>query len=210
MITQEMVQLNKENFISSEEILSTVTGIYKNALHENFGDDIQTRSYLLEGKTFDKSVRDIFSFNDDKNISACYAVNFEGGGFIIVSADKRMPEVLAISETNSFDFAFNSRELKVDELKSEEMLSKMPYGLIIWIEDINNAVTAIRYNSLSDSSDNNTDKANDVTTDANEITLGYEINTPPPGTPYLVNTTWGQGNGYNDSLAFCSGSQNIS
>ena len=182
--------LNIENFISYEDILNKAGDIYKITSKKFPSDGIETRSNLLVDEFSSKNIKKISSFNDRKGVVAMYAVNFEKGGFIVLSADKRAPEVLAFSEDQSF------------EKKVFEMSEEMPYGITIWIENIQNSISAFRYDSFK-YEDNKTNNNYNITTYSNEI------NVPAANTPYLLTTTWGQANGYNDSLVYCNAPQKM-
>ena len=61
-----------------------------------------------------------------------HVVNYDGGGFVLVSGDKRLNPILAYSENNTFD---------CDE-------EKFPDGLKMWINEINETIEYIRENDL--------------------------------------------------------------
>lgn len=62
-----------------------------------------------------------------------HVVNYDGGGFVIVSGDKRLSPILAYSESNFFD--------------SDE--SKFPDGLKMWINEISETISYIRENDVA-------------------------------------------------------------
>jgi hypothetical protein len=197
----EIKKLNQENFISEDEILSKAGSVFINTLSslensKNNGEN-ETRSSVQTDIITGKTILGVSSFKDVQDNVSCYAVNFEEGGFIILSADKRAPEVLAFSENESFIF---------DE-------DDVPYGVTLWVEDVNNAMYAIRNNSSQNIVANNTEENSEednVTTYSGEIARilpprDYFSTTTTP----LATTTWGQSNGYNDSLGYCSPGQKM-
>jgi hypothetical protein len=187
LLNNEIERLNKENFISYDEICEKACSLY-DTMVKKFGvsvDDINVKSGILERGLISRTIQKIESFNDEKDVTALYAINFEEGGFIILSADKRMPEVLAISERNSF------------ETKADDMTEEMPNGVKIWLEEMLNSVSDIR-NKPSKYIDTFID--DDISIHSNELST----RNVPANTPYLLSTTWGQSNGYNEQLSYCN------
>ena len=203
-IREYLFSVNEENFISEEDVRCSVSSIFNEVLRERSKGAVVSKSNSLGNESSESSnrtIRDIYSFNDVENVPAFYAVNFDNSGFIIVPADKRAPEYLAFSETGSF---FNP---DLDE-------SEIPYGLTLWLEDIKKMTNAVRYNCeiipnenyYNDDNNHVITYPNDVIAYPNDITTR---NAPPSNAPFLTKTTWGQRNGYNDSLANCSPSEKI-
>jgi len=189
--SDEIEKLNKENFISYDLIRSKAVSLFEKILTEHPGGGNKVRSNPLEDEFPTRTISNILTFNDNRNITSCYAVNFYEGGFIVISADKRVPEILAFSEDNSF------------MPNPEESNEEMPYGVTIWLNNVNNIISAIRYDSLENEDLNNSDNDKDKGLDnySNEVTTR---DFPTPSTPYMLTTKWGQSNGYNDSLSICN------
>ncbi len=68
-----------------------------------------------------------------EDMPVMHVVNYDGGGFVLVSGDKRLNPILAYSENNTFD---------CDE-------KKFPDGLKIWINEISETIEYIRENDLA-------------------------------------------------------------
>src|SRR5690606_22854305 len=65
-----------------------------------------------------KQIASIVSAPDDKGTTAFYVINYEDGGFLILSGDKRVEPILAWSETDSFPL---------------ENVEEFPSGLVQWL-----------------------------------------------------------------------------
>lgn len=103
-----------------------------------------------------KSIKSTLVFQaKDKRTPSLYAFNYDGGGFIILSADKRHLPILAYSETNTFDTTnfsemgvsqwVEDRKLEIEDLRNNrlqphkgaaiewrkfEQVAQLPKGLI--------------------------------------------------------------------------------
>lgn len=75
-----------------------------------------------------RRIKDYLEVTPDSNLPSMYIVNYDGGGFIIIAADKRIDPILAYSEDSRFNF-----EDKV-----------LPEGLLNWMEGVHNAIGEIR------------------------------------------------------------------
>lgn len=58
-------------------------------------------------------------FEKKSGLPEMYVVNYEGGGFLVISADKRVNEILAYSEDSSFPIDDNV---------------EMPEGVASWMD----------------------------------------------------------------------------
>lgn len=143
-----------------------------------------------------KEIQDISIKYDETNNPLLYIITYKSGGFIIISADDRFVPVLAYSDTNLFPMDW----------------SKMPSGLLDWFSGIQKSIGAIR-NANPDA-----DKLVKLMWDrlivrsssnARWSTVEGDCNTDPSMTiftqiDHLTQTTWDQGDGYNDWLAYAS------
>lgn len=59
-------------------------------------------SRILRINNIEKTVKEITPFSDDTGKPLYYVINYNEGGFVIVSAEKRTMPILAFSETNIF------------------------------------------------------------------------------------------------------------
>lgn len=141
------------------------------------------------GKRMKKDVEKILSVPDRNNQAAYYIINYENGGFVILSGDKRAEPVLAYSETNSFP---------VDS-------DLYPSGLVGWLYDTKEGVEKLRSAKEKPSAE--------ISLQWNELAEGrtngamHRVDPVEPDcTPYVIqkgpylSTTWGQGCGYNSRL----------
>lgn len=119
-------------------------------LVEDWSDDIYFISYkeaelianTLVFEVFDsktgktgfssKKVRNKRTVPDKNNKSAYHIINYEEGGFVVISGDKREQPILAFSDDGTFNFA-------------EEML---PAGVISWLDNTASVIGKIREESI--------------------------------------------------------------
>lgn len=139
-----------------------------------------------------KKVKDISSIPDDNNIPAFYIINYEEGGFILLSADKRVSPIFGFSECNNFPQQSELRppalELMLTTLKDKIMLVRKnnPSATKLVQQEWNNLET----NSLGSQTMNIIQPPPDPT-GCVDI---YEQGGP------LLSTQWGQGIPYNSYL----------
>jgi hypothetical protein len=137
------------------------------------------------------------SIPDNGNKDALFVNIYEGGGFVVVSADKRIQPILAFSQNNDFPL------LEVD----------IPCGLDLWIDDYVSTIDSLRKNKSPQREEikkiwADYTNANKAAKDSTARTTNYnqcpyyayegmvttDITTKNP----LLTTTWGQGVGYNN------------
>jgi hypothetical protein len=183
-------KINEENYISENDILNKALNIYMEYCKSNL--DTNAKTYSTQLDTFNsKEIKELFSIKDkESSLEAYYIVNFENGGFIILSADKRIPEVLAYSEKSNFHFEDENISL---DLSNENI----PLGTQFWLNDMKTAISLLRTENFNIFENEN----NFIATYSKEETL-------PVGTygPYLT-TKWGQREGYNSQTPFCSSNE---
>jgi hypothetical protein len=194
---------NLENFISKEDVADKAPNVF--AKLAKFVSEAKTTTYSgeLTGLSSEKAIEQIFSVKDsEKALNAYYIVTYEGGGFAIIGADERIPEVLAFSEDS--DFPFESEEIMLDSENEE-----VPLGLCFWLNDMKTAVSLLR-----------TQNVNIFTNGGNTVgtysggdtggTGGTGVGIPDENfLPCVLTTKWGQEDGYNQYLPLCSGNQHI-
>lgn len=148
-----------------------------------------------KGKVGKKEIKEYIKIQNDQNIYF-YIINYENGGFIILSADNRKEPVLAFSELNSID-------VKTD----------FSCGFSLWVEDMKRDISYIRQNNLeqSDGIANLWNKfLNDEIDFFKKFTKLNSKEDPiePDCTPYwlewgpYISTVWGQRRGFNDDLPY--------
>ncbi len=125
------------------------------------------------------------------NTASCYVVNYEHGGFMVMSADNRIAPILVFSE---------SGELPLNE--------ELPDGLVEWLEETSSYVEEVKKSDLKQSGNvkdawapqaiQRAISIGDPNIDGidknGECTSTYKVVEP------LLKTTWGQGVGYNDLI----------
>jgi len=124
-------------------------------------------------------------------------INYEEGGFVLLSSDRRTQPILAYSEKGQFN---------LDE-------KKIPTGLNIWLKDTKKQITDIQNSNIEQSKRNNLAwkqvESNLQNIIANRPPIEDECfdwtNTVTKGP--LLSTEWHQAGGFNDALTYinCSG-----
>lgn len=164
-------------------------------LAENLNSSGQISSQT--SKSTSKKVGYAFTRFTKKKDAAFYILNYENGGFAIVSADDRNTPVLAYSETSTF---------KNDTLN-------YPEGLKMWLEFQTKNVETIKIKNEALSAINKREwsPASKIVSNKN-LTARVEPDDPttcPPDQTEtvgpLLNTTWGQNYGYNTLVPLICG-----
>ncbi|WP_284446467.1 C10 family peptidase [Flavobacterium anhuiense] len=165
-------------------------------LAENLNSSGQISSQT--SKSTSKKVGYAFTRFTKKKDAAFYILNYENGGFAIISADDRNTPVLAYSETSTF---------KNDTLN-------YPEGLKMWLEfQIKNVETIkIKNEALSVINKREWSPASKIVSNK-KLTARVEPDDPttcPPDQTEtvgpLLSTTWGQNYGYNTLVPLICGS----
>lgn len=162
--------------------------------------NLKTRSKI--GK---KNIASIYSLKKKSGLPEMYVVNYEGGGFLVISADKRVNEILAYSEDSSFPIDDNV---------------EMPEGVASWMDGYAFLVDSIRKYNVTNFLENGLAIDSKTRTRAlGELPLGewgacnkgqsdvrfcaYDGDDLEPYfyfVPAIIHTNWDQGVGYNDLL----------
>ena len=172
------------NFISTSQI-------------EDIANDIFVTNNTVFSKGGEKKdIRDIKPIGSDENLPSYYVINYEDGGFLIMSSDKRALPVLAFSEEHNFNLDTNTFPGSlVDWLKSQdEYILKVRDGVadgsIITVGEELWEIANIENYISSKTNDKNKTIASKSSCSGPTVTLQYGP---------LTSTTWGQLDGYNNS-----------
>ncbi len=166
---------------------TTAVDIANGLLLVNTTENLSNKSLKSATIKNQKKIKSILEVPDEDKKTAYFIINYEGGGFIILAGDKRSEPILAFSETNKF------------ELESDYF----PSGLVSWLYSSKENIEKIR--------DKNEKISPQIEKQWNDLQKGgadvisYRIIDPeePDCTPYVIQkgpflqTTWGQGCGYN-------------
>ncbi|MCB2197430.1 MAG: C10 family peptidase [Bacteroidetes bacterium] len=181
-----------ENFVSMEEA-SDIGNHFRYPI--SFTSE---NSNLKSSQAQKKKIESINKITDDTGETTCYVINYENGGFIILSADKRAYPILAFSETSFFD---------VD-------LDKFPFELSNWMENKKNKIKEIRKSNLPQKKEteiiwDNLDKQKAPLPgdddDDGEVDPCQDVHTHIGP---LLETTWWQLGGFNDAVSLiCTGGE---
>ncbi|RFZ92933.1 hypothetical protein D0C36_16220 [Mucilaginibacter conchicola] len=184
--TEELTAKKDSNYVSSADVAKLAEKVF---LSPQSG---RLRASAVSKSAAGRKVSALKEYKaaDGKNV--LYIVNYAGGGFAILSADKRTPAVLAYSENNTF---------KTDTV--------LPQGLQTWLNETKNYITGIRAQHLAYKGQDTLivptrPKASGGTVAVNKLPP------PPPPPNYcedsysyrgpLMQTNWGQQAGYNNNF----------
>lgn len=84
-----------------------------------------------------KTIKSTLAVNPKGSDPLMFIVNYEGGGFIIISGDNRMTPILAYSESNPFP---------TDQ-------KNLPGGLVDWLSSVDEAIEKLRTSNVKQSDD---------------------------------------------------------
>lgn len=124
---EDVQEIKDEYFVSLDEAQAIASQIrFETNNTDSFkkGNSIQTSKRRILSST---------SFRDNNGLAAGHIINLNGGGFIIISADKRTPALMAFS---------NKSEFELD-------LRKVPLGPNGWLVKVSNIISGIRANKSS-------------------------------------------------------------
>jgi hypothetical protein len=119
----------QKNFIELSKANEIASGIFF---------ETKTNSIASKGITLEPAKRTIETINDVKNDegkTSFYIINYDEGGFILLSADKRTQPILGYSENGKFE---------LDE-------NYYPSGLKFWIKDTKKQITDIQNSNIEQS-----------------------------------------------------------
>jgi hypothetical protein len=174
----EFALIFKSNFISEHQanaIAEKISIPSNDGILKSFSQNLKSSSK--------KKVKTITSIPDINKLSAYYIVNYEGGGFAILSADNRLSPILAFSSTGNFP---------IDTIA-------YPSGLVSWLFTLKESVEEVRKNGEISNNALNQEWSN---------LISPQIAPPDDQTCYnvyeqvgpLLLTTWDQGCGFNSML----------
>ena len=93
--------IDDEHFVSVSQA-SKVGSLFLN--NNGNGNCVHTRnSSVVPEATSDKTAREIRTIYNENGVPCMYVINYESGGFVIVSATKNYYPILAYSETGSMN-----------------------------------------------------------------------------------------------------------
>ena len=144
-----------------------------------------------------KKVKEITAIHDVNQLIAYYIINYENGGFAILSADKRFIPLLAFSDNSSLNIGSKN----------------FPPALASCLSSLKENIEFVRKNNIAAAKEIQQvwKKFSNLNSDYNILKSTAPIDPPPPCTDQyeqvgpLLSTAWGQGCGYNDLLPGYSG-----
>lgn len=177
---------NDSLFASLDLAVNVAQNINKSSvvLKTHPGNDLKSAKYL--GKRAVKSSSTIF--DKEHKTPYFYVLNYESGGFVIISADKREFPVLGYSDTGNFN------------------LDSIPLGMAKWL---NMSASYMKYLRTSNVTQSIYAAAqwDNLECDASLLKSAEVVECPPPTPPSssettitkgpLLNTAWDQGCNYN-------------
>lgn len=175
---EDLTPPNLDNYdVSAEQVKSIAQNFSQTSVFENSPNKL-----LKTGSNDSKKNREIekiYSISKNNNV-AFYIITYQPTGFVIVSATKKEEPILAYSEINTFD------------------TNEISYGLQMWMECFKERIFKLKISNITVpiAITNEWDKLSDEEWDPENPDLpSYNITVGP-----LINTTWGQGPGFNSLL----------
>ena len=159
------------------------------------GHFIQDKGVSMPTRGNELIVSDSFTIVDNDNLPIIHTINFDGGGFAIISGDKRVYPLLAYS----FDGCIPSDE------------SAYPSGLKFWLNEVRSGINYIRKNGNDTNSlseivwsrfENESFQTRSMPADSSYWEHLYDNSVGP-----LLTTTWNQTSPFNDYLPFVTATQ---
>jgi len=177
---------------SEDEILDNTNNIENSSNFINYTtiENISKKISLSNNIKFKgeglKTIKEINKIPDEKGNTSFYIINYNQGGFLILSSDNRIKPVLAYSDKGNFPIGKNE---------------KYPSGLIGWLSGTKDKIQNVRLSNKIQSEEikkswsieeiqNIVKKVDPI--DNNDCQNEYETIGP------LLQTIWGQGAGYNN------------
>ncbi|GAB1463977.1 C10 family peptidase [Pedobacter sp.] len=182
------------NFVDLE-LANKIAYLFANQKSEKKALSVETQSDYSRVKHL-LSVKEL---KDVENVTVLYVVNYKEGGFAVLSADRRTPQVLAYSDENYFptdtirdgvDFWINGTKEMIREIRKSNLEYKGQDRINLFGKSKSAVLQVIKEN------------------DGNYYSMRPPL--PPPCEDYseavgpLLTTKWSQGMGYNNRMPFLS------
>ena len=123
---EKLDEVAQENFVELSKIKEVASDIF-------FTSTIKSSNEDSSGAT--KNIEEIHEILNGKGKTVLYVVNYDEGGFILLSADKRTQPILGFSEDNNFDVNEDSFSI----------------GLQYWMQDAKKQLTDIQNSKIEQS-----------------------------------------------------------
>jgi len=191
--------LENSNFNAQENFVE-LSQVKKIAYEINF--DTKTTSISSKGvpvKSTKRTIKAIDEVKNEKGKVSFYVINYNEGGFILLSADKRTEPILGFSKSGNFE---------LDE-------DSYPLGLKFWMKDAKKQITDIQNSNIQQSEKDK--RAWELVENAIAGSNIFAKEAPPTPECYdhdvtvykgpLLSSTWGQLGVFNDALQYinCNG-----
>lgn len=115
-VIQEDNKVEAQQKLVSEDLVIYTATYFANEVNYSYKN--LTEGVISKRKGESKEVENIFTLTDKNQNAALYLINYEGGGFVVISGDKTIDPILAYSDKNYLPSS-----------KNEEM----PGGLSVWL-----------------------------------------------------------------------------
>ncbi|MBE9467296.1 MAG: Spi family protease inhibitor [Bacteroidetes bacterium] len=188
---ENQIQPNQENFVS----MDMVVDIAYNIKFPN----MKNGSSLKSANKKTKEVKKIDEVKNKNEVTAFYVVNYNEGGFLLISSDLRTSPIIGFSEKGSFD---------MDE-------ANMPDGLRFWIKDAKKQFFEIQKSDIKPSAKEKIAwklVKESLITDVSSLKSipipgCYEHTEVVTKGPLSTSSAWGQKDGFYNSLPYntCEG-----
>ncbi len=188
-------QLNESHFVSLEEALCIA--------------DLQKNPYAKGSK-----ISEYLEFKKYSDLAEFYIINYPNSGFIIISGEDRLDPILAYSEKSHFPLCdsnvpwgvtdwLNTTSAVVDSIRNTDQAQDI-VAKYNWDSALAGKFPVFEPNYSSTKTDYSSyvweygdDYDHDDCAGDGQVIAEYYIYVPQ-----LLNTTWGQGDGYNEQIAY--------
>lgn len=147
------------------------------------------QSSNLNSKTTPKIIKNLKTILDENKLAAYYMINYEEGGFVIFSADKRITPILAYSEDGCLPYGYE----------------EIPGALEDWLTSVKENIESVRSSNQTATNEVELQWKN-IENEGNNYPVLKNATPDPPCTgtfeqkgPFLA-TKWHQGCGFNTLL----------
>jgi len=177
--SDEKAFLSDSNYVS----LKQATIVASSTIRNNSSGKLTLNIKNAEKRVIDKQKTVV----DASGANAYYIITYKGGGFVVLSADRRTSSILAYSDTSPFP------------------LDSVPSGLNLWLSETRDNIEEIR---KSNTPYTGQDKVSVLVDGSGDDMIAQSEPPDPPGQcndwfvkkgPYM-STTWNQIGGYNNMM----------
>jgi Peptidase C10 family/Spi protease inhibitor len=155
---------------------------YNNSIESRRSNQNATQDVKKRFNSIPKTVLEVLTFKTETNDNAFYAINYDVGGFVVVSADSRVSPILAFSEEGKFSN-------NIDEI---------PDPVVSWMEEEKESIQYLKESTLTQIAEIKLEWDYLLTVTGNpNLCENLFVQKGP-----LLQTKWNQGSSFNNLIPF--------